>query len=307
MVDSQRFVDLRRPRRIWAVAAVHAEVGRLAALHDDLGVRFRPGDRLVYLGNLIGRGPHVAATIEELLMFRRALLAVPGMFESDIVYLRGGQEEMWQKLLQLQLAPNPRDIMEWMLSQGVGATLAAYGATTDQATAAARDGVRTITRFTNGLRAAMRESSGHEPWFSTLRRAAFTGSPTGTPVPEPEPAPPLAEASEGEEAAVSDCVSDGPEPALVETGGVLMVSTGFDIGRSFEAQGDAFWWGGAQFAKIDRRYGGFARIVRGYDPAHGGVRIGPYTTTLDGGCGFGGPLICGCLSPGGVLLDTIEA
>lgn len=277
MVDTQRFTDLRRPRRIWAVAAVHAEIRRLVALHDDLGVRFRPGDRLVYLGNLIGRGRHVAETLEELLMFRRALLAVPGMFESDIVYLRGGQEEMWQKLLQLQLAPNPRDIMAWMLSQGVDATLAAYGATGEQATAAARDGVRTITRFTNGLRGTMRDSPGHEAWFSALRRAAFTGSPVAP--------------------------ADAPAPA----DGVLMVSTGFDTAKGFENQGDAFWWGGAQFARIDSRYGGFARIVRGYDPAHGGFRVGAHTTTLDGGCGFGGPLICGCLSPSGDLLDTIEA
>ena len=63
MVDSQRFVDLGRPRRIWAVAAIHSEVRRLVRLHDDLGTRFRPGDRLVYLGNLIGRTAHALETI----------------------------------------------------------------------------------------------------------------------------------------------------------------------------------------------------------------------------------------------------
>lgn len=265
------------------------------ALHDDLGVRFRPGDRLIYLGNVIGRGRHVAETLQELLMFRRALLAVPGMLETDIVYLRGGQEEMWQKLLQLQLAPNPRDIVAWMLSQGVAATLAAYGASGDQATAAARDGVRTITRFTGGLRSAMRDSAGHDPWFSALRRAAFTGSPEEK-SDLSEPPPKTDTEAEGEE-----------DSAAGPTGGVLLVSSGFDISKTFQNQGDAFWWGGAPFSRIDRRYGGFARIVRGYDPAHGGIHVGPYTTTLDGGCGFGGPLICGCLSPSGELLDTIEA
>jgi hypothetical protein len=274
MVDSQRFVDLCRPRRIWAVAAVHAEVDRLGTLHDDLGRRFLPGDRLVYLGNLIGRGRAVAATIEELLMFRRALLAVPGVLATDIVYLRGGQEEMWQKLLQLQLAPNPREIMAWMLSQGVGMTLDAYGASGERAIAAARDGVRTITRFNAGLQAAVRAAPGHESLFSGLRRAAYTGSPEASP------------AGEGD--------------------GVLLVSGGFDPGRSFEAQGDAFWWGAESFARMDRRYGGFARVVRGHDPARGGVAIKRYTTTLDAGCGFGGPLVCGCLSRNGDLLDIIE-
>jgi hypothetical protein len=276
MVDSQRFVDLRRPRRIWAVAAVHAEVDRLAALHDDLGSRFRPGDRLVYLGNLIGRGHAVARTLEELLLFRRALLAVPGVFASDLVYLRGGQEEMWQKLLQLQLAPNPREIMAWMLSQGVGATLEAYGATAERAAAAARDGVRTITRFNSALRTAIHAAPGHDSLFAALRRAAYTGSPETPPA------------------------GDGG------AGGVLLVSGGFDISRSFETQGDAFWWGAESFSRIDRRYGGFARIVRGYDPARGGFVVTQYTTTLDAGCGFGGPLVCGCLSPGGELLDVVE-
>ena len=278
MVDSQRFVDLRRPRRIWAVAAIHADVKRLVALHDDLGRRFQPGDRLVYLGNLIGRGSSVAKTIEELLLFRRALLAVPGVLVSDIVYLRGSQEEMWQKLLQLQLAPNPKEVVAWMLSQGVGSTLVAYGATPEQATAAARDGVRTITRFTNALRAAMRASPGHEPLFAALRRAAYTGSPSPCP------------AAENTEIAP----------------GTLLVSAGFDGTRALAAQGDSFWWGSAQFAAIKRPCSGFARIVRGYDPAHSGVTIGPVTTTLDGGCGFGGRLVCGCLSPSGDLLFSLE-
>jgi hypothetical protein len=277
MIDSQRFVDLRRPRRIWAVAAVHAEADRLAALHDALGSRFRPGDRLIYLGNLIGRGSQVTATVEELLMFRRALLAAPGLDASDIVYLRGCQEEMWQKLLQVQLAPNPYDVMAWMLSQGIGSTLAAYGASEAQALAAARDGVRTVTRFTNTLRVALRAAPGHEALYSALRRAAFTGSPTAAAATPEQP------------------------------GGVLLVSAGFDPAKALEAQGDAFWWGNAGFAGITQRCGGFQRVVRGYDPAHGGITIGAVTTTLDAGCGFGGPLVCGCLTPSGELLDTLNA
>ncbi|MEI6560314.1 MAG: hypothetical protein WCO00_18095 [Rhodospirillaceae bacterium] len=258
------------------MAAVHAEIRRLVKLHDDLGSRFQPGDRLVYLGNMIGRSPHALETIEELLMFRRALLAVPGLFETDIVYLRGGQEEMWQKLLQLQLAPNPREIMAWMLSQGLGATLESYGSSADQARAVARDSARSIARFTGGLRETMRKAPGHEPLFSALRRAAFTGSPDLPP-------------------------KEGGQ------GGVLLVSAGFDIERSFEAQGDAFWWGSAPFARIDRHYGGFARIVRGHDPAGGGFVMTKYTLTVDAGCGGGGPLVCACLSSAGELLESLEA
>ncbi|CAK0754432.1 Metallophosphoesterase [Azospirillaceae bacterium] len=277
MVDTQRFVDLRRPRRIWAIAAIHGEVERLAAVHDGLGQRFRPGDRLVYLGNIVGRGLQVGDTIDEVLYFRRALLSLPGMLAGDIVFLRGAQEEMWQKLLQIQLAPNPRDVLDWMLRQGVDRTLEAYGSSGDQARAMVREGVRGLTRWTNSLRGAVRERPGHEALFSALRRAAFTGTPR--------------------ESAMNG------EPAT----GVLLVSAGFDPERSFEAQGDCFWWGGAQFLRIAQPYGGIGRFVRGFDPARGGIQVGEYTTTLDGGCGLGGKLVCACLSPSGEIQEMIEA
>ena len=41
----------------------------------------------------------------------------------SIVFLRGAQEEMFSKLLQLQLAPNPTEIIEWMFDHGVNETL----------------------------------------------------------------------------------------------------------------------------------------------------------------------------------------
>src|SRR5215470_8748830 len=128
MARPQVFAILRRARRIWAVASIHGEADRLDAVHHALWARFAPGDRLVYLGNILGRGPAVRDTVDLLLEFRRHLLARSGMFAYDIAYLRGSQEEMWDKLLQLQFAPNPREVMDWMLAQGIAATLAAYGA-----------------------------------------------------------------------------------------------------------------------------------------------------------------------------------
>ena len=93
MAESQKFAILRKTRRIWAIGAIHGEAARLAALHDMLAGRFvLPGDRIVYLGNYLGRGPDVGGTVEELLDFRRRALALPGMFAADIVFLRGGQE-----------------------------------------------------------------------------------------------------------------------------------------------------------------------------------------------------------------------
>ena len=154
----------------------------LSALHTDIGRRFMPGDRLVYTGNMIGRGSAVRETMDELLSFRRALIAMPGMLADDVVYLRGAQEEMWQKLLQLQFAPDPSVVLRWMLRQGVDTTLVAYGGNPDQGMACARDGAVSITRWTNSLRGAMRAAPGHENVMSALRRAAYTSEPdeTGT-------------------------------------------------------------------------------------------------------------------------------
>lgn len=172
--DSEKFARLGRPTRIWAVAAVHADVDRLAALHDHLGPRLRPGDRLVYLGNLLGRGTDVMETVDELLAFRRSVIGLPGMLASDVVYLRGAQEEMWQKLLQLQFAPNPVEVLRWMLTQGVAATLEGYGGNAREGMAAARDGAMQLTRWTNRLRETMRLAPGHNSLFTALKRAAFT-------------------------------------------------------------------------------------------------------------------------------------
>jgi serine/threonine protein phosphatase 1 len=114
--NHERFAVLRRARRVWAVAAIHGESGRLKALHRVLADAFEEGDRLVYLGNSLG-GADVVGTMDELLSFRRAIIARPRTFSSDLVYLRGSQEEMWQKLLQLQFAPNPREVFDWMMEQ----------------------------------------------------------------------------------------------------------------------------------------------------------------------------------------------
>ena len=170
----EKFAHLRDARRVWAVGAIHGEARRLARVHDLIGERFFRGDRLVYLGNYLGYGEDVGATIDELLDFRRRVLGRPNGFACDVVYLRGAQEEMWQKLLQLQFAPNPGEVLAWMVRAGVEPTVRAYGGDMRQGFAATRDGPRTITRWTSGLRSAMNNAEGHATLFAALRHAAFT-------------------------------------------------------------------------------------------------------------------------------------
>ena len=83
-------------------------------VHDRISERFLDGDRVVYLGNYIGHGEAVGATIGEMLDF----LGRQHGFSCDVAFLRGAQEEMWQKLLQLQFAPNPVEVLAWMAEAG---------------------------------------------------------------------------------------------------------------------------------------------------------------------------------------------
>jgi serine/threonine protein phosphatase 1 len=265
-VDRNIFATLRRARRVWAVAAIHGEAERLNDLHDQLAERLSEGDRLVYLGNYMGRGAAVADTIDALLEFRREVLAAPGMFACDIAYLRGQQEEMWQKLLQLQLAVGPAEVLEWMLEQGLGATLAAYGGDSEEARRRARAGALELARWSNELRRNMQARAGHVELMTGLRRAAQT-----------------------------------------EDGALLFVHAGIDPSRPLDAQGDAFWWSTEGFADLDAPFAGCRKVVRGFEPEHGGIAIGPFSATIDAGCGFGGPLACVCFDAEGAEIGRIEA
>ncbi|HEX9646835.1 MAG TPA: hypothetical protein VGB88_05010 [Alphaproteobacteria bacterium] len=263
--DRVKFGTVERARRIWAVGAVHGEFDRLSALHQRLARGFRAGDRLVYLGNYLGRGARIVDTIDEMLLFRRALMARFSLFETDVQFLRGSQEEMWQKLLQLQLAQSPAQVFEWMITQGVEATLRAYGVNPDSGRMRCRDGPLALARWSLELREAIRAHAGHEQLLSALRRAAYT-----------------------------------------DDGHILFVHAGIDTSRPLAAQTDSFWWGGGDFAGIVEPYEGFSRIVRGFDPGHGGVDIGVVAATVDSGCGFGGPLTAICLERTGEVVEAIE-
>ncbi len=172
--DSPVYSVLRRSRRVWAIASINGAADRLASLHRQLGPRLAFGDRVVYLGNVLGHGAGVAETVDEVLRFRAHVMARPFGFAGDVAILRGAQEEMWQKLLELQFASNPREVLAFLVAQGVGATIAAYGGDLRQGEMAARDGALAITRWTSALRARVNQLPGHVQFMASLRRAAFT-------------------------------------------------------------------------------------------------------------------------------------
>lgn len=275
MSEPTVFATLRRSRRVWAVASIHGEAARLAALHDALAQRLNQGDRIVYLGNYLGRGSDVRGTLDHLIDFRRWVIAQPGMFAADVVFLRGCQEEMWQKLLQLQFATNPAEVLTWTLNQGMAMTLASYGGNPDEGLAVARQGAVAITKWTQKLRQAMNLTPGHADLMAALMRAAFT-----------------------------------------DDGKLLFVSAGVDPTLPLSAQVDSLWWGSANFGTLESPvslpYDGYARVIRGFARERVGKQLGAsitsgrYTTTVDGGAGFGGKLAAACFDPRGQMVDVIE-
>ena len=269
IVNGDKFALLRGAQRVWTVASVHGESDRLWQLHRQISERFQPGDRLVYLGNILGYGSDAAATVDEVLAFRRAVIATHGMFAADVVVLRGAQEEMWQKLLQLQLALNPGEVFDWMIAQGVGATLEAYGGQIDEGRDASRSGAAICARWTAGLRDKIHARSGHSQIMSALRRAAVSLSPDGKPT-------------------------------------LLFVHAGIDDKRPLEAQKDSFWWPPRELAGSEGPYGELARVIAGFDRQARGVTETAFTITLDAGAGRGGGLLAVCVENGGAVAELLE-
>jgi serine/threonine protein phosphatase 1 len=95
--------------------------------------------------------------------------------------------------------------------------------------------------------------------------------------------------------------------AYTSGGELLFVHAGIDPTRPLTEQGDAFWWGGPGFLALAEPYGGYRKVIRGFDRRHAGFQAGPYAVSLDRGCGFGGTLACACFAPTGEILDSFEA
>lgn len=174
MTEQSKYGVFATPCRVWAVGAIHGDAERLEALHGKLAPRLRPGDKLVYTGNVMGHGPAIREALDALLLFRRDFLAIRGNDICDIALLRGAQEEMWHRLFELQFSVNPAEVLEWMLEQGVGATIEAYGGDPQEGMVAARQGAVALNRWTGRLRDALRAAGGHQEFMSDLCHAAYT-------------------------------------------------------------------------------------------------------------------------------------
>jgi serine/threonine protein phosphatase 1 len=159
--------------RIWALGALLGDDAALEALACAVLSRWVPGDSLVVLGNMLGPNGDPARTLDGLLRLRRRLMAAN--LGCSVLFLRGAQEEMWQKALSLQFAMTPLDVLDWMLGRGLAAVIEAYGASTTDGRVACRNGPTVTARWTRSLRQQQAAHSGHAELLNSLKRAALGG------------------------------------------------------------------------------------------------------------------------------------
>ena len=266
-LDRTHFSVLRLEGRIWAVAAVRGDAPRLREVHAGIEARFQRGDRVIHLGDVMGAGPDIIGTVDEVLRFRRWVISRPPFVHpNDFVVLRGSQEEMWRNLLQVQFAAAAGDVLRWMESRGVAETVNAYGGRFCEGLVAARDGAMVLGQWTARLRDAIRATPGHGAFNAMLMRAAVTAD-----------------------------------------GALLFVNAGLDPDRRLSDQGDRFWWDAGGPDRMKTGYPEARLIIRGADPGRRGVTREAFYLGLDGGSGEGGLLNAVCLSRDGKILDTISA
>ena len=267
-LDDSRYGLLKNAKRIWAIGSIHGQVNDLCHVHKALVSKFRRGDKLVYLGNYFGDTAYNRATIDEILVARRRIMSLPEVFmPEDFVYLRGAREEMFFKLLQLHFAPNPVEVMDWLLDHGMVCAIEAYGENEKTARAIVRQGTMSLTRWTNAIRRQVQACPGHIDLTGCLKRACMT--------------------DDGKLLFVHACV-DPSRPLTMQKDQFWWDSGNFSkIDQKY-----------SDFSKVIR---GYDHSNGGIDLES------EYTATIDGGCGRGGKLYAICFSPDGKMDDEITS
>lgn len=176
MSNQPNFIEFKNVNRIWAIGSIHSNIESFETIKDHIIKNFKFDDKIVFLGNVIGLGENAKDTVSSIIDLRFKLMAKFILKSEDVVFLRGSQEEMFNKLLQLQIAPNPIEIIEWMFNHGVDKTLESYSFDPEDFKKVASQGVIQILKCTARLNLSISSLPGHKEFFSNLKHAAFSNS-----------------------------------------------------------------------------------------------------------------------------------
>ena len=176
MNKTGNFVELNNSGKIWAVGSIHSNYNSFNAIKEYILKNFKEDDKLIFLGNVIGLGDKSKETLNSVIDLRFNLMSKFKLKPDSIVFLRGAQEEMFSKLMQLQLAPNPLEIIEWMFDHGVDKTINSYGFSREEVKNIASSGTINISKWTSNLNNSLKKSPGHIEYFLNLKHAAYSHS-----------------------------------------------------------------------------------------------------------------------------------
>lgn len=264
----EKFAILGQPKRVWAVGNTLGNIIALQSLHDYMADQIHPGDRLVYCGGYVGAYAGFEAC-DELLTFRRCILSAVGMAAHDLVYLRGPAEEAWVRMFRLTYSSSPERDLNKLLEAGARDYLYAYGIRESHAHKVMRGGTSVIARWLNELRNLVRTYPGHDAFWNSMRRAAYTQNHYG------------------------------------QADGTVFVPAGFNPAACLEDQNESLWKTDSGFETIHGPCQDFNRVVRGLDRAGFGLDMTAHTLSLD--CAQGdGPSHAVCLNRSGQILALLS-
>tara|TARA_B100001123_G_C15309808_1_gene1023973 strand:- start:1768 stop:2580 length:813 start_codon:yes stop_codon:yes gene_type:complete len=173
MQISSKFAQFESSNNIWAIGSIHSHLKSFEKIKKHIEENFIQNDKIVFLGNVIGVGEFAKETLSSVIDMRFNLMSDFYLNPQDIVFLRGAQEEMFLKLLQLQTAPNPKEILLWMYDHGVDKTIDSYGFDSKDLINVASQGTLSINKWVTNLNESLSSYSGHKEYFSNLCHAAF--------------------------------------------------------------------------------------------------------------------------------------
>ena len=174
MSNIGNFIELNKSGKIWAIGSIHSNLESFIAIKNFILKNFNFDDKLIFLGNIIGLGDKSKETLTSVIDLRFSLMSKFKLKPESIIFLRGAQEEMFSKLLQLQLAPNPEEIVDWMFEHGVNKTINSYGFSKDEVKNISSSGTIKISKWTTSLNKALRINPGHTQYFLNLKHAAYS-------------------------------------------------------------------------------------------------------------------------------------
>ena len=173
---SSKFLEINKSKKIWAIGSIHSHLDSFNKLKKNIIKNFSNEDKIVFLGNVIGVGEQSKETLSSIIDLRRKLMSIFYLKPNDVIFLRGAQEEMFLKLLQLHIAPNPKEIVKWMLEHGVDKTVVSYGLDAVELLNISEQGTLSINRWTSNFNKIISNLKGHKEYFSSLHHAAFSHS-----------------------------------------------------------------------------------------------------------------------------------